>query len=181
MSFATQNMDVPINKELDLMVLKEEAGGVLQQLKQTINLLSDDVYTQKIDLLSNSSIGEHTRHVIELFQQLILGYETDEINYDQRKRDLRLQENIDFASKAIDQIISNLEKHNKPLSLTSVYNHQESKIESNFAREIMYNIEHCIHHQAIIKIALLILKINVTDEHFGVAKSTIEYRKQCAQ
>ena len=54
-------------------------------------------------------------------------------------------------------------------------------IESNYYRELMYNIEHCIHHQAIIKIALLHLGKTEIVENFGIAKSTIEYRRQCAQ
>jgi hypothetical protein len=46
---------------------------------------------------------------------------------------------------------------------------------------LMYNIEHCVHHQAIIKIAFLFLGKQEFVESFGVAKSTIKYRNQCVQ
>jgi hypothetical protein len=41
-------------------------------------------------------------------------------------------------------------------------------------------LEHCIHHQALIKVAVLQSAI-FCEWKFGVARSTIEYRKQCAQ
>ena len=158
--------------------LKNEAKEVLQQLLNSISILSLDYYTNTNEILNNSSIGEHTRHIIELFQQLLLGHESGNVNYDARQRDYRLQQDINFASDSIANIISNLDKPNKILLIFTICNKQESKIKSNFARELMYNIEHCIHHLAIIKIAFLILKINIEDENFGVAKSTIEFRKQ---
>ena len=99
------------------MSIRLEAKNILQQLLQTINLLSFDEYNQKCELLSNSSIGEHTRHIIELFLQLMKGYESGLINYDDRKRDVRIQQDIDFATETIAQIISKLDKPNKPLKL----------------------------------------------------------------
>lgn len=164
------------------MTIKSEAKEVLQQLLRTINLLSFDEYNQKNKLLNNSSIGEHTRHIIELFQQLIQGYESGLINYDNRKRDVRLQQDIDFASKVIAHIICDIDKPNKLLHISTIYNNKENKIDSNFERELMYHIEHCIHHQAMIKIGLIEFnKQHCVDDNFGVAKSTIEFRKQCVQ
>lgn len=161
--------------------LATEAKEVLKQLAHFIEQLSFDEYTEKLALLSNSSIGEHTRHIIELFQQLLNGYEIGNINYDNRKRNINLQENIDFAIESIAKIIKDIEKTNKTLHITTLYNNQEISIESNYYRELMYNIEHCIHHQAIIKIAFLQFGTAKIDENFGVAKSTIKFRTQCAQ
>ena len=158
-----------------------EAKDVLLQLLQSISSLSFDEYTQKIHLLSNSSIGEHTRHIIELFQQLLEGYGTASIDYDKRKRNIKIQENIDFAVECIANIICVLDKENKPLNLHIELSNFENIIETNYYRELMYNLEHCIHHQAIIKIAFLYLEKQELAENFGIAKSTIKYRDQCAQ
>ena len=162
------------------LILKE-AKNVLMQLVESINSLSFDEYTQKISLLSNSTIGEHTRHIIELFQQLLVGYENNIIDYDKRERNILIQQNIDFAIECTANIISRIDKYNKGLMLKTLYNSTENLIETNYYRELMYNIEHCIHHQAIIKIALLHFGKTEIAENLGVAKSTIEYRKQCAQ
>lgn len=161
--------------------LKIEAKQILLQLIDSISNISLDEYTQKIQLLSNSSIGEHTRHIIELFQQLIDGYETENINYDNRKRNSIIQENIDYAISCLANIIFALEKENKILKLHTTFQNSETIITTNYYRELMYNIEHCIHHQAIIKIAFISLGITHLEENFGVASSTIKYRKQCAQ
>ncbi len=162
------------------LILKE-AKNVLMQLVESINTLSFDEYTQKISLLSNSTIGEHSRHIIELFQQLLVGYENNTIDYDKRERNILIQQNIDFAIECTANIISSIDKYNKGLMIKTLYNSTENLIETNYYRELMYNIEHCIHHQAIIKIALLYFGKTEFAENLGVAKSTIEYKKQCAQ
>ena len=55
-------------------------------------LTGPQAYTAPCAELSNASIGEHTRHVIELYQCLLAGYEKGEVNYDARKRN-KLYEN----------------------------------------------------------------------------------------
>ena len=52
------------------------------------------------------------------------------------------------------------------------------KIKSSLERELAYNIEHAIHHMAIIKIAIQTVFPNVKlAENFGVAYSTVRYQK----
>jgi uncharacterized damage-inducible protein DinB len=167
--------------KLETQSILVEAKEVLMQLIDTISTLSFDEYRQKISLLSNSTIGEHTRHIIELFQQLLQGYDTASIDYDKRKRNIEIQQNIDFAVQCIANIISMLEKENKILELHTALNNNETIIKTNYNRELMYNIEHCVHHQAVIKIAFLFLGKQEFVENFGVAKSTIKYRNQCVQ
>jgi hypothetical protein len=48
---------------------------ILLQLAHALNEISENSYRQKSILLNGSSIGAHTRHVIELFQCLLNGYE----------------------------------------------------------------------------------------------------------
>jgi anionic cell wall polymer biosynthesis LytR-Cps2A-Psr (LCP) family protein len=82
---------------------------------------------------------------------------------------------------AIAALLNSMTKPNKKLVLKQVIDEIEVTIESNYNRELLYNLEHCIHHQALIKVAVLQMKYLQIDENFGVARSTIEYRKQCAQ
>jgi hypothetical protein len=158
-----------------------EAKETLVQLSNVIQELTFDEYLEKIPLLSNATIGEHTRHIIELFQQLVAGYCLGVINYDDRQRDLRLQTDIDFALESIATIISYLSKSDKDLTIISIYNNQSKSIRTNYFRELLFNIEHCIHHQAIIKIGLIYLNKGNVSANFGIAKSTIAYKKQCVQ
>lgn len=157
-----------INNNLDELI------GLLKQL-------SNDEYSRPCSQLSNSSIGEHTRHIIELFQCLEKQYESGVINYDDRKRNVLIQTNTDFAIQQIVQIQNNLDKENKNIVLKQKIERQEITTESNYYRELLYNFEHCIHHQALIKVAILQYSTIKIDENFGVARSTIEYRNQCVQ
>ncbi len=153
----------------------------LKELSDLLSQLTNDDFSCPCHGLSNATIGEHTRHIIELFQCLENQYESGVINYDSRKRDYAIQTCTETAKKAIESISSNLEKPNKKLFLQQMIDGEILETESNYNRELLYNLEHCIHHQALIKVAVLQNDALTIDENFGVARSTIEYRKQCAQ
>lgn len=121
------------------------------------------------------------RHIIELFQCLENQYENEQINYDIRKRDYNIETNVEVALNAIETIINSIEKPNKNLILQQEVDGDVLFIETNYRRELLYNLEHCIHHQALIKVALLQMSHLKFNDNFGVARSTIEYRKKCAQ
>lgn len=153
----------------------------LDELVTLLNQLSNDDYTSPCKGLSNSTIGEHTRHIIEMFQCLENQYDNGTVNYDKRNRDHRIQSDTNFALQCIADIKNQLEKENKNVVLQQIVDGEELNIDSNYFRELLYNLEHCIHHQALIKVAVLQLEHLQIDANFGVARSTIEYRNQCAQ
>jgi hypothetical protein len=153
----------------------------LNELSQLISQLSTEEYCRPCEGLSNATIGEHSRHIIEMFQCLHNQYESGSINYDNRKRDFTIQTDTAFAITTIKTILTELEKPNKTLQLQQIIDGEELLIETNYQRELLYNLEHCIHHQALIKVAIIQSNSIAVDENFGVARSTIEYRKQCAQ
>ncbi len=153
----------------------------LNELIDLLKQLSDKEFSNPCEQLSSASIGEHTRHIIEMFQCLENQFECGVVNYDKRDRNKQIQTDTNFAIRQIEIIKSNLEKENKKIELQQIIDGEEIRIDSNYFRELLYNLEHCIHHQALIKVAILIsdnIKIN---ENFGVARSTIEYRNKCAQ
>lgn len=153
----------------------------LYELTDLVSQLSDNDYCFPCYDLSNATIGEHTRHIIEMFQCLENQYQNGTVNYDDRKRDYLIQTNAAVAKESIDVILNQIEKPNKNLLLQQIVDGEELLIESNYYRELLYNLEHCIHHQALIKVAIMQSATVQIDANFGVARSTIEYRKQCAQ
>lgn len=153
----------------------------LEELIDLLKQLSNDEYSSPCAQLSNASIGEHTRHIIELFQCLENQYDSGVINYDDRQRNVLIQTDTHFAIQQMMQIQNNLDKENKNIVLKQKIESQEIVTESNYYRELLYNFEHCIHHQALIKVAILQYSTIKIDENFGVARSTIEYRNQCVQ
>lgn len=153
----------------------------LAELQFLLNQISEEDFSKPIEYLSNASIGEHTRHIIELFQCAINSYEIGLLNYDNRERNLMIQTNPSFAIEKIDEICNTVEKENRELILESQFFDQISRMNTNYFREIIYNLEHCIHHQALIKVAVFQFEHLHVNENFGVAPSTIVYRNQCAQ
>ncbi len=153
----------------------------LQELNDLLEQISDADYAHPCHELGNATIGEHTRHIIEMFQCLNSQYETGVVNYDQRQRNKLIQTNSEFAIGQIKEIQNALDKENKKIELQQIVDGEEIRIESNYFRELLYNLEHCIHHQALIKVAILMNGKLEVNENFGVARSTIEYRKKCAQ
>jgi hypothetical protein len=158
----------------------------IQTISELISLLKqlqeNEVYDKPVVSLSGATIGQHTRHIIELFQCLLDGYESGTVNYDRRKRDRLLETNSYRAIKTLELIKEKLgQKINRDLKLEVELNGELIKLPSNYYREVYYNLEHCIHHEALIKVALIEMKISEVTENFGVAPSTIQYRNQCAQ
>lgn len=153
----------------------------LDELAALAGQLSSDEYNAPCPELGGTTVGQHFRHIIEIFLCLLNNYETGSINYDKRERNKRIETDAPTAVKRINHIRENLEKENKILSLEQNLNHTKLYIQSNYFRELLYNLEHAIHHQALIRVGLRRFKRLTINANFGVAHSTIEYRKQCAQ
>lgn len=159
-------------------------ASIKENFNEIISLLSNlesHQYTVCHQELSNATIGEHTRHIIEMYQSLLKNYENGNVNYDKRDRNLSIQSNIEYAINCINEILSEIDKPNKELTLEQGLEKVNYSISTNYQRELLYNLEHSIHHQALIKVAVLKNSNIKLCENFGVAKSTIEYRNQCVQ
>lgn len=151
----------------------------LQELSGLLAQLSDADYTKPCPELG-ATIGEHTRHIIEMFECLANGYASGIINYDWRRRDIRVQTSTVFGREKIGSILEQIDRPDKSLQLQQSIGPESISVQSNYLRELLYNLEHCIHHQALIKVALLACPQVKVDQDFGVASSTLAYRNQCA-
>ena len=161
------------------MHLQQAVNNVFVQLSETIQLLSPAQYTQQCSHLGNNTIGQHVRHVIELFQCLEAGYTDDNINYEKRKRDFEIETNRDLALQLLHGIYSNLNKPDKALTLHASYDDHSTElisITTNYFREVAYNLEHTIHHMALIRVGIKEVSDITLPENFGIAASTVKYR-----
>jgi len=162
------------------MKIFEPILNILNQLNDMLDQISEETYNQNIELLSNATIGQHTRHILEFFVELNKGYEHGAVNYDKRQRNLELETRKEVAKKNIDEIQIALSKNDKDLLLFTDHNFSQPVL-TNYYREIIYNMEHSIHHMAIIRIGLKSISDMIIPDDFGVASSTLKYRKECAQ
>lgn len=166
------------------MSLHHSAKSLLEQIGEVVNQLSDAQYKMPVPALSNSSIGQHVRHTLEFFLCLMDGQDRKVLNYDNRKHDPFIEEEVSLALRVISSIIDFLD-HEHPdssLSMEANYSIAEDdtlKIPSSFYRELAYNIEHAIHHMALIKVAVnAAFPAVILPDHFGVASSTVRYQMQ---
>lgn len=146
-----------------------------------LNEIETAFYTEKHSELSNATIGEHIRHSIEMYQCLTEQYANDSVNYDKRNRNYKTETETSVAILAIQKLKKEINKPNKTLVLQQGLPTIYLEITTNYYRELYYCLEHSIHHQALIKVALLKQPSLSIPDNFGVAPATINYRKQCAQ
>lgn len=153
----------------------------LMQLAKFVASITDWHYNQKLKLLSGASIGQHVRHIVEFYQCLQTGYHAGIIDYSARERSLELESDKAYAHQVIIQIISFLNNSSdKNLMLKLDDSLAENMLaQTSLNRELAYNLDHSIHHQAIIKMGMQELMPNYSfAPDFGLAPSTQRYLKE---
>jgi uncharacterized damage-inducible protein DinB len=175
-------MDKLTGQFFDYMKLYRSAIDVLNQIKSVLDQLEDEDYHKPLPQLFDASIGQHVRHTLEFFD--CLSNKQNVINYDLRKRNYEIETFTQVATEKINELIKFLS--NRPVDMPVLFvanfdttEGEELQISSSFEREIAYNIEHAIHHMALIKIGLQFLNVQIDlPENFGVASSTVRYQQE---
>lgn len=155
---------------------------VLAQLKAHLVQLDATGYAQKLSVFNGASIGAHTRHIIEFYQCLLDGVASGVINYDARKRNLRVEQQLDYTLDLLDEVtyrLLNINVLNKKINVIASYGEDVFSVPTSFEREEVYLIEHTIHHYALIRIGLNehFPKVEI-EPNFGYAHSTIQHQKE---
>jgi len=170
------------------MEIISNSKNILNQLSSLIHLLTKEEYKSQLTILNKSSIGQHIRHIIEFYIEFDNGYKSGNISYDNRERKLQLETNQALVTDELKRIINTLQKYdlNKELLIESNHglNQNETILsKSSCRREIVYALDHTIHHLAIIKIAFQVeFKHIKIIPNLGIAPSTLRNNnKICAQ
>jgi hypothetical protein len=164
--------------------LTEACNNILGQLSDVVNQLTENEFISPSMTLSESSVGQHLRHTLEFFICLEKGCDIGLINYDKRDHDKVIENDKKIALLTIGRIQQFITRQsaNKPLLLEVGYdlaNDESVSVQTNYFRELTYNIEHAVHHMAIIKIGIREVAPHVLiPGNFGVAASTLRYRSE---
>lgn len=164
------------------MILKRACTNILNQLTDIVNQLDASDFIKPSESLSNSTIGQHLRHTLEFFICFQQGYENGLINYDKRAHDKLIETDKYIALSVINRITEFVNQlQEKVLQLEVGYHlHKEEfvTVETNATRELVYNIEHAVHHMAIMKIGIReVAPYLKLPQNFGIAASTIRYNE----
>ncbi len=156
-------------------------------LEQGITLLrdmEDAVYTHTSSPIYNSGIGDHYRHCVEHYLCFLDGVAARRVDYDARKRDLRIATERNYAIEVTRRIIDRLnqvacEGVELHVKMDCRMDDEEGAIWTNSTpeRDLQYLQAHTIHHYALIAM-ILRLQGYEPGEGFGVAPSTLTYQKQ---
>jgi uncharacterized damage-inducible protein DinB len=162
-------------------MLTNITSNTLSQLRSVIDQLTKEEYTSKLSILNHSSVGQHVRHVLEFYMCLSDGIKSGIVNYDIRTRNPAIENEPNYAMIILEELTSffclkNIEEASiinmiefNSLSITS---------QSSVSRELVYLIEHSIHHYAIMGIALRSHFGHVSiPDNFGIAYSTTKHKQ----
>lgn len=159
---------------------------ILDQLSLLVHQIEERDFTKPSEALSKSTVGQHLRHTLEFFICFEQGFESGLINYDKRPHDKLIESDKFIASGTIARIKTFVHDLNTNKSLKLEVGYDLSKeefitIDTNATRELVYNIEHAVHHMAIMKIGIREVApyINLPFD-FGVAASTVRYKEATA-
>jgi hypothetical protein len=165
------------------MQLTQAGLSILNQLEHVVTNISEGDFTAPSKILSNSTVGGHIRHTLEFFMCLQQGFESGVVNYDKRAHDKLIESDKFIALAAIHRIkdFISKQKTDQSLKLDVGYERHSDEcvtIDTNYFRELTYNIEHAVHHMAIMKIGIRDVASYVSlPTDFGVAISTIRHKE----
>lgn len=156
---------------------------VLRQGEALLRALDDTAYTARIPGAYDASVGGHYRHCLDHFQSLLDSLDADEVNYDHRKRDPRIEAERDFAVSETRRIFQGIgaiadEWLTRPVLVRSKvsYGGEEAPVmPSTIGRELMYAVAHAIHHYALIGVMCGMQGVPLP-AGFGVAPSTLKHQ-----
>lgn len=157
---------------------------VLNQLKELVQL-STDIYVKKPNS-KHAGIGEHVRHVLDHYRALRNGLPTRKVDYNLRTRNSLEESQPHVAQKKIDELINwlaNLDYDDSDITVVSeisLRENQSQTLQSNTEREMLYLINHSIHHMAYASLLASVNGINLP-AYIGLAPGTATYQREQKQ
>jgi hypothetical protein len=166
------------------MQISTSAIRILDQLRDFTEAIDPNHFCKPSTFLSGSTIGQHLRHTLEFFICFEKGFYEGRLNYDKRAHDKLIETDKFIALFTIERIkdfVINIDLE-KNLELEVSYDLTSdsfSTVSTNALRELVYNIEHAVHHMAIMKIGIREVApyLNLPTD-FGVAASTVRYQHE---
>jgi uncharacterized damage-inducible protein DinB len=161
-------------------MLRKSIIDSLQQLELIFDLMNALPDQETKNIFSRTSVGRHFRHIYDHFIAFEKGLEAGVVDYNKRNRESLIELDPHASARQLSILIqsfSQLDLKNNPLKVLSeidCFVTESTKIDSNTHRELLYLINHSIHHAAHIKLLLQLNGIELPDL-IGLAPSTASY------
>ena len=175
-----------IDLENDLNNVVRGNLEVVDQLIEFVESLSEEDYRFNGSELFMSSIGQHLRHILDLYQVMVQPEQQGLVDYDVRRRGLALE-----TEKAAGlQELKALRVWLEALPPESLMQEVQVKTEvllsetcsvnlpSTFARELVFTASHLTHHLALMVTIAKVIGHKV-DDAVGLAPATNTFVESC--
>jgi len=167
-----------------IRTLADDNLRYLEQAGHLLEALPDEAYAAPAPNHLGSSVGAHLRHCLDHYDCFLAGLEAGRIDYDARRRDLRLEQERMAGIEKLNQLIAGLRAVMDRADTRVVVkmdcgdNEDEAAwwTDSSLRRELQFLISHTVHHYAIIKMVLTVRGLSVGPD-FGIAPSTLRYHQ----
>ncbi len=74
----------------------------LNEIKRVLLQLNKEQYSYPSKTLFGATIGQHIRHILEFYQSALNGLDSKIVNYDNRKRNLLIETDKEYAIQIIE-------------------------------------------------------------------------------
>jgi len=150
----------------------------LEQGQQLLKSITLDAYQHRASTITNSSIGEHFRHILDMYLALMTGLDSGLVDINVRRRGAEVETSPESAMNEIQKIkqwLRSLDKDSNPeFRLHTEVAISETKsvdIQSHLTRELIFTSNHAVHHYAIMRIIAKLQGLEV-DDALGIAAAT---------
>lgn len=151
---------------------------VLSELVTLLERMSDIDYAWRPRAEVSGSIGAHVRHCVDHVQVVLDRCADAVISFDERRRGTAIEHSraigLDALRRSVDRLHSErMPPMDEPLLLDARLDHAGAcvRVESSVGRELIYVLQHTIHHNAVIAL-LLASRSGDVPARFGYAPST---------
>ncbi|EJI1277639.1 hypothetical protein NDZ80_000991 [Vibrio vulnificus] len=157
----------------------------LKQITTILTLLESQPRDKQEQLFVEQRIGAHIRHVHDHFRSLFIGLKTGIVDYNLRNRESMEEVDLPISLSENKHILNQLERLNVEASRIEIISEinchatESLQMTSSVERELLYLINHTIHHAAIIKHMMDNACVSCPPE-IGLAPGTATYYRQLA-
>ncbi|MEH6576426.1 MAG: DinB family protein [Amphritea sp.] len=158
---------------------------ILDQLHEFIASIDAQSYQESSMPLFDSSIGQHLRHILDMFQALIKNIDAPLIDYDIRQRGIPLETDQSEGIIALNTVRqwltaltpTDLERAVNISSEIDIAEQRSATFQSSFGRELLFASTHAIHHLALMVTIAKVMGCQVNSQ-YGVAPATASYIRE---
>lgn len=159
---------------------------MIEQGVRLLGVVPAEVFAARSTTTLGASIGGHLRHNLDHYACFLRGLPAGRIDYDERERAPDIETDPVAASAALARAAVGLSELpeaalDREIDVRMDTGESETRpwTRSTVRRELQFLLSHTVHHYALIAM-ICHLFAQAVDEDFGVAPSTIKYRRRAA-